>query len=369
MEDIMINFGDAIKSLDGGKIGGYLVLFSDPTAPDLDGDYFTKDTDFGIENGAKTAVWFHHRKPLKTKDKKSIVVKERIGDGVLSIDDKGVFIETILYNRKQYEKALADLGWSSGTAAHLTDRERKGKANFVKQWYLGLDASLTPMPAEPATRVISLKSYMESLDVDDETPIKAASGADIYTQNVREQQRTFWRLETALCESAKDIANAAQSAPITGATVDVPTLCQQLGNAYASDITAMLTQQISDYLDSQSDEPFYLKSALLDAVIATGLREGLKFEDRLDTVLAANEKIAADAKEISEMRGATKVGRKISQARMDKLKEIMTELEALLTEVDAGDVVTNPSKSADALEIITLATQFESLKMRRNAQR
>jgi hypothetical protein len=67
---------------------------------------------------------------------------------------------------------------------------------------------------------------------------KAATGADIFSQNLREQQTTFWRLESALCESAKEIANAAQAAPITGAAVDIPALVNQVVATYAQNVTA-----------------------------------------------------------------------------------------------------------------------------------
>ena len=50
-DDGLIVFGDNIKatSLDNGsvKLAGYLIRYGDPTTPDLSGDYFTKDTDFG----------------------------------------------------------------------------------------------------------------------------------------------------------------------------------------------------------------------------------------------------------------------------------------------------------------------------------
>lgn len=160
--ETLVNFGGEVKSLEGGKIGGYLVLFSTAADPDLKGDYFTKDTDFGFVEGMKSAVYFNHRMPLKTKDKKSyIAVRERIGEATLKMDDIGIFTETILFNRKEYEDGLVALGWSSGTAAHLVDREKKGNASFIKTWPLGLDASLTPRPCEPRAAVTSLKSYLE----------------------------------------------------------------------------------------------------------------------------------------------------------------------------------------------------------------
>ena len=69
----------------------------------------------------------------------------------------GILIDAVLYNRKQYDEMLDALGWSSGTAAHLVEREKVGKSFWVKAWPLGLDASLTPSPAELQNEVVPLK--------------------------------------------------------------------------------------------------------------------------------------------------------------------------------------------------------------------
>src|ERR1044071_6750288 len=46
--DVLVYYGGAVKALGDGKIGGYLVEFSDPAtktgAPDLDREFFAKDT-------------------------------------------------------------------------------------------------------------------------------------------------------------------------------------------------------------------------------------------------------------------------------------------------------------------------------------
>lgn len=161
LQDALIYHGGSIKSLDDGKIGGYLVTFTDEATPDLDGDYFTKDTDFG--SATTTPIWFHHRQPLATKNGSHIVIKEQIGDGQLSVDDNGVFLEAVLYNREKYEQMLGSLGWSSGTAPHLVDTKQVGNANHITHWPLGLDASLTPTPAEPKNKAMPLKSLKETI--------------------------------------------------------------------------------------------------------------------------------------------------------------------------------------------------------------
>jgi HK97 family phage major capsid protein len=60
----------------------------------------------------------------------------------------------------QAEKGL--LGWSSGTAPHLVERVLQDNGtNEITLWPLGDDASLTAIPAEPRTKVLALKTYLE----------------------------------------------------------------------------------------------------------------------------------------------------------------------------------------------------------------
>jgi hypothetical protein len=58
MDDAMIHYGSAIKALGDGRIGGYLVLYGAPGVTDLEGDYFTPDTDYG--DAKTTPVYYQH---------------------------------------------------------------------------------------------------------------------------------------------------------------------------------------------------------------------------------------------------------------------------------------------------------------------
>lgn len=157
---LRVAHGSAVKLLDNGHIGGYLITFGAPDQTDLMGDFFTKDTDFGFEGEIKTAVYFNHRLPLKTRGGDFFVIKSKIGEATLTKDERGILIDAILFNRAEYEAALSALGWSSGTAEHLVEAEQVGKSYWLKSWPLGLDASLTPTPAEPRNSVIPLKSLL-----------------------------------------------------------------------------------------------------------------------------------------------------------------------------------------------------------------
>jgi len=156
--DTLIAFGGEVKALGAGRVGGYLIRYTTGADPDLTGDYFTKETDFG--GHASSPVFYHHGLDAK-------LGRRVIGQAQHKPDDVGVWVEAQLNLRDEYEKgvyALAEkgkLGWSSGTASHLVERGREGKANRITRWPLGLDASLTPTPAEFRNAAMVIKSLSE----------------------------------------------------------------------------------------------------------------------------------------------------------------------------------------------------------------
>jgi len=154
-EEQLIYYGEPIKALGEGKVGGYLVRFTSEREPDLVGEFFTKDTDFG--DASTAPVYYQHGQDPVLKHRK-------LGKAELKTDDFGVWAEAQLNMRDEYESYIYEMaekgkqGWSSGTAGHLVEHEQKNDAVWIKSWPLGLDASLTPTPAEPRNGVVPLKS-------------------------------------------------------------------------------------------------------------------------------------------------------------------------------------------------------------------
>ena len=174
MEDTLAFYGGAVKALGGGKVGGYLVLFSGPDKPDLQGEFFTKSTDFSLENGESRPIYYRHGShPL---------IKSRIGKAVLTVDDVGVFVEGELDLRNKYIRALYSkaeekkdepfLGWSSGSMTHLVEMKPVGTVKEIVAWPIG-EASLTPVPVEPRTIATTLKDLSGDQDLDLEAMVKS----------------------------------------------------------------------------------------------------------------------------------------------------------------------------------------------------
>jgi hypothetical protein len=167
-DDLAVYAGASVKALDAGDgwTGGYLVRFGGDGDLTEWRDVFDTDTDFG--SAKKSDVYVHHRM-LPGLGKKRLTHQAEI-----SRDDVGVFVKHLLDLRDPYEKALyglvqaGKLGWSSGTAPHLVEREKKPNGSHViKHWPLGLDASYTPTPAGGFdTTATSMKSLIAGAGID-----------------------------------------------------------------------------------------------------------------------------------------------------------------------------------------------------------
>ena len=156
--DTMVAWGEAVKALGDGRVGGYLVRFSSEADPDLTGEWFTAKTYYGPRDGDGADTLVHHGFPLKAG-------LEELADRLLSPlkttkDEIGIFAETVLNLADEYEKAIYELveqgklGWSSGAPGHMVRRKDSGE---ITRWPIA-EGSLTPTPAEPRNRVITLKA-------------------------------------------------------------------------------------------------------------------------------------------------------------------------------------------------------------------
>ena len=180
----LVNFGSAIKADDNGRVRGYLVRFG---GADLEGDYFTKKTDFGrpMSPGVRVPMnlYYHHG-----QDK--TIGKSRIGLGFITMDDKGLWYESQVEMADQYQKMIQELaksgklGYSSGATGHMVERKKMSDGRYeITRWPIG-EASLTPTPAEPMNMVKSLKDMygdMEGEMEEEEMIIPVAPGEDVST--------------------------------------------------------------------------------------------------------------------------------------------------------------------------------------------
>lgn len=185
-KSVVVHGGEikAVREADGLHVGGYLVKFTDAKSVDLAGDYFTPQTEYGLDFPATIPVYFNHGMDKHFKN-------TRISRAKVTQDEFGLWAETILQERDEYEKFLAELalsgkaGWSSGAAGHLVSRKAVGGANEIMSWPIA-EGSITHTPCEPkGTVIVPLKSLSLS-DPEGEpeaTEVAVSNGAVTETKN------------------------------------------------------------------------------------------------------------------------------------------------------------------------------------------
>lgn len=158
----------ALKQLDNGRIGGYAVLFGDPEHTDLDGHYFTQETDYWLDKWDTIPMLYGHG----TEGMKGSCVvgawdTKRVDDGI------GIWVEgqkDKAHKYAKYVQELIDAGvlkLSSDSIQHLLKGSKQANgATQIEQWPL-VGVSLTPIPCEPRMMpVAAVKSAFKSIGVD-----------------------------------------------------------------------------------------------------------------------------------------------------------------------------------------------------------
>ena len=225
MEDGLIYFGGEVKALGEGKVGGYLVRYGTPTEPDLESDFFSSESDLGVEENNTLPVYYHHGMDGTLKARK-------IGKAIAKYDDVGLWLEAQLEMRDDYENRIYEmveggkLGWSSGAAGHLVEREQVGKAWHIKSWPIG-EASLTPTPAEPRNHVVPIKSLLEPVieqaekTIEDETMEKETEVQTEAPQlDIAEMMRETAKAAAAEAVKAYEAAQPQVKAGVVDVVVD-----------------------------------------------------------------------------------------------------------------------------------------------------
>ncbi len=152
-----------LKTIAEGRVGGYLIVWGGPDQRDLQGEYFTPETELGLN-------WYHQRPVLYHHGLDGNLKAAVIGTiDTLVADATGVWAEAQLDMRERYVRAVQNLvdqgilGWSSGSLPHLVEVADDGQ---IKRWPV-VEGSLTPAPAEPRrTDVHTIKSVYDALGLD-----------------------------------------------------------------------------------------------------------------------------------------------------------------------------------------------------------
>ena len=145
-------------------IGGYGVLYG---GVDMDGETFTKDTDFMLDLVPNKLVFINHSEDTAMVAKgKNIVlqgIEKPVGEVIkVTPDEFGLYMELLFQKASQYWAIVESMtksgrvGLSTGTVGHLARRDNK----TITRWPI-IETSLTLTPAE--TRTIDSVARLKSL--------------------------------------------------------------------------------------------------------------------------------------------------------------------------------------------------------------
>ncbi len=362
-DETVIFFGGEVKALGDGKVAGQLITFGDAMKTDLELDFFDKDTDYDVDFSSEVKSTLYYNHGLDT-----VIGKKKLGGGIkgtLKTNDVGIWIEAQLDMRNEYERAIykmteeGKMGWSSGTAAYLVEREQVGKAMHIKKWTLGIDASLTPTPAEHRNSAIALKSaklqsYKSLMGIEESESILGENVIESVAYNAlcglveRFMYCGLWNIIFS-----DFIPSDQKIAKIDSGWDELAVKGKQIGAA----ILALSTKEQSTlYTVAKSlyfDKPEEKKFKTLNEHITFVKSEVSNLENRLDTI-----------NEVSGVKsGDVKVGASFNATNKQYIKDIATKLcdyakdftehgDGLMKMVEPSD--SEPSddgKSINALEL------------------
>lgn len=172
MNESLIAFGGAVKALPDGRLGGNLITYGSPSERDVQGEYFTADTDYLIPPPILPTIYYHGwTKALGNKS---------IGRAELSRVESGFAVTTTLredLDPRRRDDILRDahdgkLGWSSGSANHLVNVSGDGR---ILQWPI-VEASINPIrfTTDRRNRVLPMKAVRataEGIEIDEDEAI------------------------------------------------------------------------------------------------------------------------------------------------------------------------------------------------------
>lgn len=261
--------GTALKMLDNERVGGYLVVWGSAEARDLQGEYFTPETELGLD-------YYDNRPLLYQHGLDDTLGTLKIGTiHSLKKDDIGVWMEAQLDMRQEYARAVARLveqgalGLSSGTLPHWVTVDEDG---HIRRWII-VEGSATPTPAEPRTNLDVMKALTE-LDSFLGTDHKALDDPDSREDEAPEDdaRKGDEPGEDEVPVDDDPDSTLSSKSPEGGATM-TPEMINALiaalvaaGASISEEQAAAAAQQLMAEVSAQSaDEPMFTEDELLEA--------------------------------------------------------------------------------------------------------
>lgn len=133
-----------------GLVEGYVLTWGNPHDRDLEGEYFTPDTELCFDWFTERPALYHHGMD-KTLGIKTIGAIKKYEP-----DNLGLWVQAQLRMQDDYARAVygmtgtKDFGWSSGSVEHLV---QIGPNGHIRRWPW-IEGSITPAPAQPSKTTV-----------------------------------------------------------------------------------------------------------------------------------------------------------------------------------------------------------------------
>jgi hypothetical protein len=157
----------AVKYVGKNTIAHPVFIWGDSKKTDLELEYFTKSSDFWdepLKDFERPLTWEHGQDEKFAKIENTPVIGKTVK---YYDDDIARWAESVISTDKQYRKYIDQfieekrLGYSSDSAPQYVQREKQGKATWLKAWpWFG--GSLTASPCEPRMKELT-PEFIKSL--------------------------------------------------------------------------------------------------------------------------------------------------------------------------------------------------------------
>lgn len=157
----------AVKYVSKNTIAHPVFIWGNPNKTDLEGDFFTKNSDFwdeALKGYERPLTWEHGQDKLFREIEDNPVIGKTVK---YYDDDIARWAESVITTDKQYRKYIDKfieekrLGYSSDSAPQYVIREKQGKGTWLKSW-AWFGGSLTASPCEPRMKVYT-PEFLKSL--------------------------------------------------------------------------------------------------------------------------------------------------------------------------------------------------------------
>lgn len=278
-----------------GLIEGYLISWGNERDADLQGEWFTKDTDFCLD-------WFKTRPVLYHHGLDGQMSLKSIGDIVaIKKDDLGLWVQAQIdlsdrYNRAIYEMVKTQTfgGWSSGSVDHLVEVADSGE---IKRWPI-IEGSITPTPAQPSKVTIRvIKTLLRTAYIENLARNRREETREATTDEV--DDNLFRRLgenKMGTLKSRQKIMTSAKSLGIKLSRKELNEMSTELDNALASDELeddALMADDLEDdavMMDEFEDDALAADDFEDDATLADEFEDDATLADEFeDDALMADD--------------------------------------------------------------------------------